>query len=496
MCTGMFIAILDIQIVATSLPTIQSALGIPPDQMSWVQTAYLTPEVLLIPLTGLLTRLITMRWLFVASVSVFTVASCGCAASGSFATLIAWRVLQGASGGTLIPAVFSAVFLLFPDERQGIATTIAGVLAVLAPTTGPVVGGWITETLSWHWLFLINVVPGTLSALGGVWLLTRDQPSGLLRELDLAALSLLAVSLACLEVGLKEAPELGWVTPITLSCLGTSMLTAVLFVRRTLAARHPVVQLTMLADRRFAVGSALSFACGVGLFGSVYLIPVFLGFVRGHSPLEIGKIMLVTGLTQLATAPLAVALERRLDATVLALLGFGLFATGSALSATQSVATDYDGMFWPQIVRGLSIMLCLLAPTRLALGHLPPEQIPDASGLFNLMRNLGGAIGLALVDTVIYGRVSGHATDLAARLASGDGEAARAVGIPQALFAAHAGEPADPATRAFVAPLIERAALAAAIDEAWILIATLTLVVILALPLVRRRAEPTLEKTP
>src|SRR5664279_3571311 len=164
MCVGMFMAILDVQVVSTSLPTIQRALAIPPDQMSWIQTAYLVAEVIAIPLTGFLTRLLSMRWLFVVAISTFTVASLGCAASPSFDALIAWRVLQGFSGGTLIPAVFSAVFLLFPLRQQGVATTIAGVLAVLAPTVGPIVGGWITHTYSWHWLFLINVLPGIIAA--------------------------------------------------------------------------------------------------------------------------------------------------------------------------------------------------------------------------------------------------------------------------------------------------------------------------------------------
>ena len=196
MCVGMFMAILDVQVVATSLPTIQSALDIPPDQMSWVQTAYLIAEVIAIPLTGFLTRLLSMRWLFVLAVSVFTLASVGCAASDSFATLIAWRVLQGFSGGTLIPAVFSAVFLLFPVSRQGLATTFAGVLAVLAPTVGPIVGGWITETYSWHWLFLINVVPGIISAIvAGILLPKEPMRLGEARRLDMLSLALLAIGL-------------------------------------------------------------------------------------------------------------------------------------------------------------------------------------------------------------------------------------------------------------------------------------------------------------
>src|SRR5271163_301058 len=232
MCVGMFMAILDVQVVATSLPTIQSALAIPPDRMSWVQTAYLIAEVIAIPLTGFLTRALTMRWLFVLAVSIFSLASVGCAASESFAALIAWRILQGSSGGTLIPAVFSAVFLLFPIARQGLATTFAGVLAVLAPTVGPIVGGWITETYSWHWLFLINVVPGIISAtVAGILLPKEPMRLGEARQLDVLSLALLAIGLAALEVALKEAPTRGWTSGLVLGLLALSFASSVSFVR-------------------------------------------------------------------------------------------------------------------------------------------------------------------------------------------------------------------------------------------------------------------------
>lgn len=191
MCVGMFMAILDVQVVATSLATIQQALDIAQDQMSWIQTAYLIAEIISIPLTGFLTRLLTMRWLFVVAVSVFTLASIACAASTSFSSLITFRVLQGFSGGTLIPLVFSAVFLLFPVRLQTLATMIAGVLAVLAPTVGPVVGGWITETFSWHWLFLINVFPGAVAALAASVTLPNGRASfDEARHLDVISLAL------------------------------------------------------------------------------------------------------------------------------------------------------------------------------------------------------------------------------------------------------------------------------------------------------------------
>lgn len=489
MCVGMFMAILDIQVVATSLPTIQAALGIAPDQMSWVQTAYLIAEIIAIPLTGLLTRVLTMRWLFVAAVSVFTLASVGCAASGSFSELIAWRILQGLSGGTLIPAVFSAVFLLFPERRQGLATTIAGVLAVLAPTVGPVVGGWITATYSWHWLFLINVVPGIACAGAAAWLLPRDEARlSEVRRLDVAALLLMAVALGALEIGLKEAPQRGWTSGLVIGLMALSVACATGFVRRTLGAGHPVVDLRNFADRNFAIGCVLSFVLGIGLFGSVYLMPVFLAYVREHDALEIGRIMLVTGVAQLMMAPVAVALEPRFDPRLLTAAGFAAFAAGLGLSAFDTPATDFDGMFWPQAVRGLAIMFCLLPPTRLALGHLDPDRVPDASGLFNLMRNLGGAIGLALIDTVIYGRVPGHAVAIEDALAAGDARMAAFVGIPPAMFEAQAGAALDPDTAAMLAPMVEKAALTWAIDEAWGLIALLTLAALVCVAFVRRPA--------
>jgi DHA2 family multidrug resistance protein len=177
-----------------------------------------------------------------------------------------------------------------------------------------------------------------------------------------------------------------------------------LFAWRSLRRQRPIVDLGNFGDRNFLVGSMLSFILGIGLFGSVYLMPVFLAFVRGHNALEIGMTMLVTGLAQLITAPIAVALEKRTDPRLLSAFGFALFAAGIAMSAFQDPRSDYDAMFWPQIIRGIAIMFCLLPPTRLALGTLPPERIPDASGLFNLMRNLGGAIGIALIDTIIYTR--------------------------------------------------------------------------------------------
>ena len=483
MCVGMFMAILDVQVVATSLPTIQEALNIAPDQMSWIQTAYLIAEIIAIPLTGVLMRILTMRWLFTIAVMVFTAASIACAASESFHTLITFRIFQGFSGGTLIPIVFSAVFLLFPVQLQPLAATIAGVLAVLAPTVGPVVGGWITETYSWPWLFLINVLPGVLAAS----VVSRSLPRGRvsldqLRSLDLLALSLGAVALAGLEIAIKEAPKRGWSSPLTVTLLCLFAITAPGFVVRTLRKTEPLVNLRTFRDRHFSIGCLLSFAFGMGLYGSVYLMPVFLAYVRGHNALEIGKTMLVTGIAQLITAPVAVGLVRRIDERFLIVGGFLFFAIGLALSSMQTKTTDFDEMFWPQVLRGCAIMFCILAPTQLALGHLTKSAVEDASGLFNLMRNLGGAIGIALIDTVIYTRTPEYARAFVDHLAAGDMETAKTLGISGEDVASAL---IDPEKQAMLSSMVEKAASVEAINDAWRLIAVLTIAALIIMPFAR-----------
>jgi DHA2 family multidrug resistance protein len=256
-------------------------------------------------------------------------------------------------------------------------------------------------------------------------------------------------------------------------------------VWRTLEAAHPVVRLSAFRRRSFAVGCALSFCLGVGLFGSVYLMPVFLAFVRGHDALEIGTVMLVTGVAQLIAAPFAALLENRLGARWLTAGGFALFALGLGMSAFQSRAADFDEMFWPQVVRGVAIMFCLLPPTRIALGSLPEAEVADASGLFNLMRNLGGAIGIALIDTILYGRVAGYAEDFRDRLLAGDVTAAQAIGLSTKLFLNRPPGPPDEATIAFVRPLVEKASLALCVNEAWAMLACVAIVGLMLVPLAR-----------
>ena len=483
MCLGMFMAILDIQVVVTSLAVIEKALDIGADRMSWVQTAYLIAEIIAIPLTGLFMRTLGLKRTFIIALTVFTLASIACALSFDFASLITARVVQGFAGGVLIPLVFAAVFLLFPRQSHVLATTIAGMVAVLAPTLGPIVGGWITETTSWHWLFLINVLPGIVAiAIAAMSFASERLDLARLRHLDWLSLTCLALALASFEIALKQAPDNGWASGTVLGLLGATLILGVAFIQRTLKGETPIVDITLLGRRNFAAGCVLSFALGLAMFGMVYLMPVFLSFVRGHGPLRIGEIMLVTGAAQLLMAPLAVQLEKHVDARLLTVIGFTLFALGLGLSMQQNADTDYNEMFWPQVIRGASIMLCLLAPTHIALAGLASHEIGDGSSLFNMMRNLGGAIGISLIDTVMFTRGPEHAEMLTDMLKAGDPATLDLFG----LLPSDVEGGLDSMRLLDLMPDLEKQSLVLAINDAWMMLAAVALVGLVALLFVRK----------
>ena len=298
-----------------------------------------------------------------------------------------------------------------------------------------------------------------------------------MRSIDAVALVFLALALASLEIALKEAPKRGWTAGFVLGLLALAVLSGVSFIRRSLASAQAVVDLRSFADRNFAVGCILSFVLGIGLFGSVYLMPVFLAFVRKHGPIEIGLIIVVTGIAQLITAPIAILLDRRYGARWLSAIGFTCFAVGLAMSTNQTIATDYNEMFWPQIVRGSFIALCILPPTRFALGLLPLDRVSDASGLYNLCRNLGGAIGIALIDTVMFTRGPEHADWLTDLIHSNPAEAARYLGLSIDEI------PSADDAMGFISIMdaVQDASLTMAINEAWAMLAGITALAVVLL---------------
>lgn len=398
---GLFMAILDIQIVASSLNEIQAGVSATPDEISWIQTAYLIAEVIMIPLSGMLTRVLSTRGAFVLSALGFTVASVGCAMAQSLTELVVLRAFQGFIGGAMIPIAYTISFGIFPQRVMGIVQAIMGLTATIAPSIGPTLGGYITENLSWHWLFLMNVVPGIVAA-SGVWVcLDFDKPDfSLFKRFDYFGLVLMALFLGSLEFVLEEGPGDDWFASDLITSLAiTSAASGIWFLLRTARARDPVVDLLAFRNRNFAIGTALGFLLGMALYGLVYLMPLYFGAIRHFNSLQIGQIMFVTGAAMFCTAPIAGRASDKMDPRILLTLGLALVGTGSVMNSVLTDQSGFDVFFWPQIVRGSGLVLCIIPITRIALGTLPSDELANASGLFNVMRNLGGAVGLALMDT-------------------------------------------------------------------------------------------------
>src|SRR3954447_26411692 len=344
MVFGMFMAILDIQIVSASLAEIQAGLSASSDEISWVQTSYLIAEVIMIPLSGTLSRVLSTRWMFVISSAGFTLMSLMCAFSSSINEMIVWRALQGFIGGGMIPTVFASAFTIFPRERQSMVSPIIGLVATLAPTIGPTVGGYLTDLFSWRWLFLVNIVPGIFVTVSAYLLVDFDEPDlSLLKTFDWWGLAFMAGFLGCLEYVLEEGSTNDWLQDeAVLICTVICAASTLAFFWRALTAKHPIVDLRAFSDRNFAAGCAFSFVMGIGLYGLTYLYPLYLGRVRGYSSLQIGETMFVSGVCMFLTAPIAGRLSRSLDPRVMMGLGFTAFAIGTWM--ITGLTKDWD--FW------------------------------------------------------------------------------------------------------------------------------------------------------
>jgi MFS transporter, DHA2 family, multidrug resistance protein len=410
MCVGMFIALLDIQIVSASLRDIGGGLSAGTDETAWIQTSYLIAEIVVIPMSGWLSGVFSTRWLFAISAAGFTLTSLLCGWAWDIQSMIVFRALQGFLGGSMIPMVFTTAFVFFNGKQRVIAAATIGAIASLAPTLGPTLGGWITDHWSWHWLFFVNLVPGIFVAVAVPLLVNIDSPNlSLLRRADYLGMALLTAFLGCLEYTLEEGPRWNWFTDNTiLTTAWISGLAGVAFIARSLTYDHPLVDLRALRDRNFALGCLFSFVTGIGLFATIYLTPLFLGRVEGYSALQIGEAVFSTGVFQILTIPLYVFLARRFDLRWILMGGLALFA----LSMWDFTPITHDWgahqLLLPQALRGMAQQLSVPPVVTLTLGGLAPSRLKLASGLFNLMRNLGGAIGIAVCATILNDRTNLH----------------------------------------------------------------------------------------
>src|SRR3954471_17581151 len=410
MVFGMFMSILDIQIVSASLSDIQAGLSASSTEVSWVQTAYLIAEVIAIPLSGFLSRALGTRLLFAISASGFTIASFLCGFASSIEQMILWRAIQGFLGAGMIPTVFASAFMVFPRSKFYIVGPIIGLVATLAPTIGPTVGGIITDALSWHWLFFINIVPGIGITIGVLALVDFDQPDfQLLDRFDWWGLIAMAGFLGSLEYVLEEGPQYEWLQDTSVAvCAAVCVVSAIAFFYRVLTVEEPIVDVRAFTDRNFGIGCLISFCIGIGLYGLTYMYPRYLAEVRGYSALMIGETMFVSGLTMFLTAPIVGRLMLRVDMRLMIAVGLVLFALGSFQMTWITRDYDFYELVVPQILRGAGMMLAMVPANTIALGTLPADRVKNASGLFNLTRNLGGALGLAVINQVLNQRTDLH----------------------------------------------------------------------------------------
>ncbi|MBY9065277.1 DHA2 family efflux MFS transporter permease subunit [Hyphomonas sp. WL0036] len=455
MVIGMFMSILDVQIVASSIRQIQAGVAASGEEIAWVQTGYLIAEVVGIPLSGFLNRVFGIRRLFIISAGAFTVSSFLCALSWDLDSLVAFRAIQGFVGAAMVPTTMAAAFTLFPGGRSMTQQVMIGMVATLAPSIGPTLGGWVTEHLGWHWLFLINIVPG-IAACVLVYLFVPKQKGdlNLLKRLDVLGFSAMALFLGSLEWVVDEGPAAGWFSDGDIRiATALCIISAAIFFYRAFSYHTPVVDLKVFGNRNFWSGSLLATIVGFGLYGSVYILPLFLGQVRGFSSLQIGHIMSISGLAMFIGGPLAGALTRRLDPRIVVGIGIALVMTGLWGNAQLTPQSGFDELFWPQALRGMGLILTMVPVSNLALGTLPPPQVANASGLFTVVRNLGGAIGIAALNTMTYHFTALHEQELGSRLDPSRPEVQAFLQQAEANAAAHGL--ADPSSTA-IAQLVMR----------------------------------------
>jgi len=425
MVFGMFMAILDIQVVSASLSDIQAGLSASSSEVSWVQTAYLIAEVIAIPLSGFLSRALGTRLLFAISAAGFTVASFLCGFASTIEEMILWRAIQGFLGAGMIPTVFASAYTVFPRSKFHIVTPVIGLVATLAPTIGPTVGGFITDAMSWHWLFFINIIPGIIITVGVLALVDFDEPHfELLDHFDWWGLIFMAGFLGSLEYVLEEGPQYEWLQDTSVALFASvGAISAIAFFWRVLTARVPIVDLRAFTNRNFAIGCMLQFCIGIGLYGLTYVYPRYLAEVRGYSAMMIGETMFVSGITMFLMAPVVGRMLQRFDPRYIIMFGLVVFALGSYQMTWITRDFDFYELLVPQILRGIGMMCAMVPTNNIALGTLAPDRVKNASGLFNLMRNLGGALGLALINEVLNDRTDLHISRLQERVNWGNATA-------------------------------------------------------------------------
>ena len=407
---GAFMAVLDIQITNSSLNDISGALGSSVDEGSWISTAYLVAEIVAIGISGIMAEVFSLKRYLVFSAVGFLIFSVLCAFSTDLSQMILYRACQGITGGALIPLAFNVILTLLPPSKQPIGLALFGMTATFGPSIGPTIGGWLTDNYGWEWIFFINIVPGLLM-ISIIWFCLDEDPMdlSLLRDLDYFGIITMAIGSGSFVYVLEEGERKDWFgNPIITRFAWIAGIFITLFLVRELTAKNPFLKLAVLRHRNFTFASLVMTCLGFGLYGTVYLVPLYLTQVQHYSALEIGETLMWVGIPQLFIIPFIPKLMSLFDARYLAGVGLLLFGTSCLMDSYMDIDFAMDQFRASNIVRALGQPLILVPLLSMATTGLPKNEAGSASAIFNMTRNLGGSVGIALLSTLVTRREQFH----------------------------------------------------------------------------------------
>jgi DHA2 family multidrug resistance protein len=399
---GAILEILDTTIVSTCVPQMQGNLGATLDEIGWVSTGYIVANVIVLPLTGWLSGRFGRRQYLAASMAFFTFSSFMCGRSSSLWELVFWRVMQGLGGAALISTAQAVLFSVFPQKQTNLIQALFGMVLMVAPTVGPTLGGYIADNYNWPWVFFINVPLGTIGVFLTLTFL-RDNPlQQVARKVDFIGIILMAVALGCLQTVLEKGNREDWFdSPLIVQLSITSVVALVSFIIWELRNPAPAVNLRILNNKAFLAGWLFNFCVGTALYASVFIFPLWMQNLRGYTAQETGMNLIPRGLTTAVVALVTVRLTTKVPARLLIGCGAMLNVIAMLYFNRVTLSTGPDQLIWPMIIQGCALGMLVLPTSIVTLGALKPQEVPNGAGLFNLMRQLGGSVGIAVAATLL-----------------------------------------------------------------------------------------------
>ena len=429
--------LIDTSIVNVALPDMMGNLGATLDEIAWVSTGYIIANVIVIPMSGWLSAYFGRRKYLAGSIMLFVVASFLCGAAHSLVELVAFRIVQGVGGGALLSTAQATLFEAFPPEEVGIGQAIFGVGVMVGPTIGPTLGGWIVDNYQWPWIFYINVPLGILAAILVLTYVRNASHQARSRTVDVAGIALLTVCIGSLQWMLERGERNDWFeSPFIVTLLVVSITAGVLLVWRELTAKEPVIDFRVLKSRQLTGGVLIAAMLGLALYGSVFVLPIFLQQLHGMTAWQTGKIILPGALASAVTMGIVGRNAGRLDARITVTAGSLLFLLSMWMLSRLTLDAGAGDMFWPLIWRGTGLGLIFVPLTNATMADLETERLAQGTGMFNLTRQLGGSLGIAVMATLLGRFAAQNRAALVSHLASGDaGSTARLAALTQGMVA-------------------------------------------------------------